>query len=100
MLIYNTTYLVSDRQYGPWIKWLKEVHIPFMLECGFSNPQTAKVLSAEKDQEGTSIAVQFLISDFQRLSIWDEEYAESLLGELSERFGSEVLSFSTVMEII
>lgn len=100
MLIFNTTYLVSDRQYGPWVKWLQEVHIPFMLKCGFLNPLAAKIITADNEQEGTSIAVQFQIRDFQLLNIWDEENAETLLNELSERFGSEALSFSTVMEML
>ncbi|NCB83542.1 MAG: DUF4286 family protein [Bacteroidia bacterium] len=100
MLIYNTTYLVADRQFGPWIKWLREVHIPFMLNCGFMNPLAAKILTADSEQEGTSIAVQFQIQDLQLLRIWDEENAESLLNDLAERFGSEVLSFATVMEML
>ncbi len=100
MLIYNTTYLVADRQFGPWMKWVNEVHIPFMLECGFSKPQIAKVLSADPEQEGTSITVQFHIPDFLQLSNWDEEHAESVLGGLAERFGSDVLAFSTVLEIL
>lgn len=82
------------------MKWVNEVHIPFMLDCGFSNPQVAKVLTADPEQEGTSISVQFHIEDLRKLSIWDEEYAETLLGELSERFGTEVLSFSTVLEVL
>ena len=100
MLIYNTTYLVADRQYGPWIKWLQEVHIPFMLSCGFTNPQAAKILTANEEQEGTSIAVQFQIQDFYQLNLWDENNAETLLNDLSERFGADVLSFTTVMEIL
>lgn len=100
MLIYNTTYLIADRKFGPWIKWLREIHIPFMLSCGFSNPLAAKILTADSEQEGTSIAVQFQIQNFQLLKIWDEENAEAILNDLSERFGSEVLSFATVMEML
>ena len=65
MLIYNTTYLIADRKFGPWIKWLREIHIPFMLSCGFSYPLAAKILTADSEQEGTSIAVQFQIQNFQ-----------------------------------
>ncbi|HHT22447.1 MAG TPA: DUF4286 family protein [Bacteroidales bacterium] len=100
MLIYNTTYLVADKQFEPWMKWVREVHIPFMLNCGFSNPQVAKVLTTDPEQEGTSISVQFQIEDLRKLSIWDKEHAEMLLCELSERFGSEVLAFSTVLEVL
>ncbi|MHB9056137.1 MAG: DUF4286 family protein [Paludibacteraceae bacterium] len=100
MILYNTTYLVADRQYGPWIKWLKEIHIPFMLNCGFTNPQAAKILTADKEQEGTSIAVQFNIQDLSILKIWDEEFAETQMNDIARRFGADVLSFSTVMEML
>lgn len=100
MLIYNTTYLVSDRQYGPWIKWIREEHIPFMVECGFEKPQIAKVLSADPEQEGTSVTVQFHIGNMHQLSIWDEQYAESLLAGMAERFGADVQAFSTVLELL
>ena len=100
MLIYNTTYLVSDRQYGPWIKWIREEHIPFMVECGFEKPQIAKVFSADPEQEGTSVTVQFHIGNMHQLSIWDEQYAESLLAGMAERFGADVLAFSTVLELL
>lgn len=100
MILYNTTYLVADRKYGPWIKWLKEIHIPFMLNCGFTNPQAAKILTADKEQKGTSIAVQFKIQDLSILRIWEEEFAETLKNDIARRFGADVLLFSTVMEML
>ena len=71
MFIYNTTFLVTDRRFNPWFKWLKEEHIPYVLNSGyFSKPQIAKVLTAEKDQEGVSVSVQFIVKDFDNLQNW------------------------------
>jgi len=101
MHIYNTTYLVAEKQYDEWLKWLKEKHIPMMLATGFFfNPQIAKVLSADNDQEGASMSVQFLVHDFNTLQEWDEKNADTLLDELAQRFGTDVLSFSTVLEVV
>ena len=48
MLIFNTTFLVSDKVHGVWLKWVHEQHIPFMLETTFfSKPQVAKILTNE-----------------------------------------------------
>ncbi len=74
--------------------------IPFMLESGeFTQPQVAKVLGAE-DQEGTSFSVQFHIVDMDALVSWNAEYATMFQAEVSERFGQEVLFFSTILELI
>jgi hypothetical protein len=100
MLIFNTTFLVSDRFHGAWLKWSREFLIPFMLESGeFTQPQVAKVLGAE-DQEGTSFSVQFHIVDMDALVSWNAEYATMFQAEVSERFGQEVLFFSTILELI
>lgn len=100
MLVFNTTYLVSDRQFGPWSKWVREVHIPFMLENGFVEPRVAKVLSDDEEQEGNSISVQFNISDMDRLNAWKKTKAQEFEAGLVEMFGYEVLSFSTVLELM
>ncbi len=100
MYIYNTTYLVSVNQYPFWLKWLHDEHIPFMLENGFTAPQTAKVLTVEENQDGYSLAVQFQISDIGSFNAWNEQYYEKLLDDIAERFGTDVLPFSTLLEIL
>lgn len=100
MLIFNTTYLVSDKVYGAWIKWLNEEHIPFMLStAAFSKPQIAKVLSNEA-QEGTSFSVQFHIFDMSTLEIWNEQYGKEFNNSCLNKFGTEVLMFSTILELL
>jgi hypothetical protein len=100
MLIFNTTFLVSDRYHGAWLKWSREFLIPFMLESGeFTQPQVAKVLTGD-EQEGTSFSVQFHIVDMDALVSWNAEYASRFQAEVTEKFGQEVLFFSTVLEII
>jgi hypothetical protein len=100
MLIFNTTFLVSDRYYGAWLKWSREFLIPFMMESGaFTKPQVAKVLTGD-EQDGTSFSVQFHVSDMDTLANWNAEYAERFQAEVTERFGQEVLFFSTVLELI
>lgn len=100
MLVFNTTYLVSDKMYGVWYKWLYEHHIPSMLDSGyFEKPQVAKVLSNEP-QEGTSYSVQYHIADMQQLQEWNDKYAEEFLKEFSLNFGEDVLLFSTLLEIL
>ena len=100
MLIFNTTYLVSDKMHGVWFKWLYERHIPAMLDSGFfTGPQVAKVLGGEP-QDASSYSVQFHTTDMQSLNKWNGKYAEAFLNDFSAQFGEEVLLFSTVLEIL
>ncbi len=100
MLIFNTTYLVSDKVYGSWMKWIQEQHIPFMLDSQlFSLPQVAKVLSNE-EQEGTSFSVQFHVQDMEALRRWNQKYGEVFKTDFSKQFSTEALFFTTVLELI
>ena len=100
MLIFNTTFLVSDKAHDPWLKWVHEQHIPFMLESEmFSKPQVAKVLSNE-EQDGTSYSVQFHISNMLMLENWHIQYAKVFERDFAEKFGTEVIFFATVLELV
>lgn len=100
MLIYNTTYNVTNKSYASWIIWLKETHVPFMQKSGdFFEPQITKLIYSE-NQDAASYAVQFKVKDIETLNKWKDWYEELLNNEIKKTFGEEVLTFSTVMEVI
>lgn len=100
MLIYNTTYLVSDKVYGAWYKWIKEYAIPFMTESGhLIQPQVAKVLNSD-DQDGTSFSVQVKVRNVDILERWNAQYEAEIQRNCFEKFGTDVLFFSTTLEIM
>lgn len=100
MLIFNTTYLVSDSALSAWHKWIPEQHIPFMLKFKpFSNPQVAKIITNEQ-QEGTSFSLQFHIRDMETLGIWNEKYGVAFQENCAREFGTEVVFFTTVLELL
>jgi len=100
MLIFNTTYLVSDKVHSAWLKWIREQHIPFMLDTTyFSQPQVAGVITSDKE-DGTSFSVQFLISNMRTLKMWNQQFSSVLKENCSQQFGPEVLFFTTVLEMV
>ncbi|MDD4971778.1 MAG: DUF4286 family protein [Paludibacter sp.] len=100
MLIFNTTYLVSDKVHGIWLKWVREQHIPFMLESTyFTQPQVARVITSA-EQDGTSFSVQFHVLDMHTLKLWNKEYSQLFQEKCSQQFGTEVIFFTTVLEVV
>ena len=100
MLIFNTTYLVSDKAHGPWLKWVREQHIPFMLNSTyFSQPQVARVITSA-EQDGTSFSVQFHVQDMHTLKLWNKEFSLLFQEKCSQQFGTEVIFFTTVLEVV
>ncbi|NDP19808.1 MAG: DUF4286 family protein [Paludibacter sp.] len=100
MLIFNTTYLVSDKARASWLVWVREQHIPFMLESGyFSQPQVARVITSA-EQEGTSFSVQFHVNDMRALKQWNQEFNSIFKEKCDQEFGTEVIFFTTVLDIV
>ncbi|MBN2766473.1 MAG: DUF4286 family protein [Paludibacteraceae bacterium] len=100
MLIFNTTYLVPDKHYESWIKWLRKDCIPFMLQSEYlRHPQLAKVY-AEEAQDGESYSVQFHVAGLEELEKWHLKYANEFQNMLRTKFGQEILFFATVLEIM
>ena len=100
MFIFNSTFLVSDKVHGAWIEWIKEEYIFSSMKSGiFTHPQVAKI-HTEDEQEGTSFSVQFHVSDKVALDLWRAQNEEKIQRKCFEKFGTEVLSFSTVLEIL
>jgi len=100
MLIFNTTYLVSDKAHGPWLKWIREQHIPFMLDSSyFSNPQVARVITSDKE-DGTSFSVQFHVNDMRTLKLWNQQFSSAFQENCAQQFGTEVIFFTTVLELV
>lgn len=100
MLVFNTTYLVPDRHFETWLKWVKEEHIPSMLNDGFTEPRVANVLTDDEEQEGSSVSVQFNILDMDALNMWKETKGQEFEIIFLELFGYEILSFSTILELM
>lgn len=100
MLIFNITFLVSDKVHNSWLQWVRDEHIPFMLDSTyFSHPQVARVVTSDKE-DGTSFSVQFRIKDMRKLKQWNQEYSAAFQSSCSQNFGTEVLFFTTVLEMI
>lgn len=100
MIIYNTTYCVSDKVYGAFLKWLKEKHLPHMLASGYFEHATVSRVLSEEIQEGSSISVQLKASNFEAVARWKEESGDLFEMEISSHFSVEVLHFSTFLEVI
>ncbi len=100
MLIFNTTFLVADTALEAWHKWIPEQYIPFMLQFKpFTQPQVARVITSHQ-QEGTSFSVQFHIRDMETLNIWNERFGKAFQDNCAREFGTEVIFFTTVLELL
>ncbi len=99
MIIYNVTINVSEEVHDEWLTWMKQEHIPQMLDTGkFINALMTKVL-VEEPMGGITYSVQYKAESKAMLESYYEENAEELRS-ISKRFKDKVVSFRTELEVI
>lgn len=99
MVIYNTTYHVSQSVAEDFLDWLRREYIPVVISGGeLSLPQLTCIITDDPEAEGNSYALQFHALSVEALEIWYRRTGAHLLEEMTKRFGQDVAGFSTLME--
>jgi hypothetical protein len=100
MIVFNTTFLVSDAYLEIFLDWAKNQHIPRMMETSYFNtPRFYKIL-AQQEKGSTSYSLQFESQTVEQINEWEEKYQQELLREMALMFEENVLSFSTLLEVL
>jgi len=99
MIIYNVTCNVETQISEEWMSWMKEVHIPEVMKCGiFTVCQINKVLIS--NEEGETFAVQYSCPTMKDLHNYQVNFSTSLQKKHSDRYGTKVVAFRTLLEVI
>ena len=100
MYIYNVTMNIEESIQVQWLSWMKEVHIPEMLETGkFTKALMAQVL-VEEQMGGITYSVQYTTDSKETLQKYYDEDAERLRKKVMERFAGKFVAFRTELAII
>ncbi|PZD78500.1 DUF4286 family protein [Mesonia sp. K7] len=100
MHIYNVTINVNDEIHQGWLDWMKNEHIPKMLQTGkFTKALMTKVL-VEEQMGGTTYSVQYTAKDKATLDTYYKENAAILRNETVKKFGDQLVAFRTELEVV
>lgn len=99
MIIYNVTINVQEDIHDEWLKWMKEEHIPDMLDTKkFSKALMTKVM-VQEPMGGITYSVQYTTESREMLQRYYEENAEDLRSR-SKAFEGKFVAFRTELEVI
>ena len=99
MIIYNVTSNIPDELHEEWLDWMQHTHIPEVLATGkFTKARLVKVLS--ENEPGQTYAVQFHTESKAKLQKYYEDDAPKMRAETAKKFGDNVHSFRTELQII
>lgn len=101
MIIYNVTVNIEDEIHDDWIAWMKEVHIPDVMNTGFFiENKICKVLSTDPEETGHTYAIQYICSNMTDLEEYQQKHAPYLQKEHSTRYEGKFVAFRTLLEVI
>jgi len=99
MYIYNVTINVVEEAHDEWLQWMKEEHIPQMLDTGkFTKALMTRVL-VEEAMGGITYSVQYTTKDKATLEAYYNENATELRAA-SKRFKDKFVAFRTELEVV
>ena len=100
MIIYNTTTKVAHHFVADWQEWMLHTFLPKILETGlFQSCQMHRLLDQE-DDEGETFVAQCQANTRSDYDLFLAHHATALRKEVHEKFGTHVISFHTLMEVI
>lgn len=99
MIIYHTTFHLSNEVYQEGFNYLRSSYIPDALRSGkLHHPRMMRVLDEDRDVNGVSLSVQFQVADTDVLEEWIQSEGVTLLNAMREAFKDEIVCFSTLLE--
>ncbi len=100
MIIFNTTFHIEDDVHDMGICFLRETYIPSATNSGFLfEPRLARI-HQQYEEKGSSYSLQFRVKNIDSLNHWMSTEGQSLLKELTQRFGNKIMGFITLMDEI
>lgn len=98
MYIYNVTVNIEDSVHQEWLQWMKEKHIPDVMETGmFVDSRICQVMVDE--EQGTTYSIQYTVKDLETLKLYQQVYAPKLQQEHTERYRDKFVAFRTILRI-
>ena len=99
MILYNVTVNIDTDVEEDWITWMKETHIPEVMNTGyFTDYRMMKMLSEGQDDTGKTYAIQYMAETLGHLETYLNTVAPKIQKKSIIRYGTKLAAFRTVLE--
>lgn len=100
MILYNVTIKVDLSIDEEWMKWMKEVHIPDMINTGCFTKATILELLETDDSDGNTYAIQYFAESKSLYNLYIDKYSVAMRNKGFEKWGNKFIAFRSVMRFV
>ena len=98
--IYNVTVVVNPVVEERWLKWMREEHIPNVMDTGLFSSFLFTQVYPEQEQDHPSYSIQYRAADLESIKLYMQMYADELRAKSAKAWGEDALAFRTVLEVL
>jgi hypothetical protein len=99
MILYNVTVSIDERVHEEWLDWMRNTHIPEVLETGCFIESRISRVHGEEDG-GVTFAISYVAPSQEKYDEYVEKYAPALQKEHSMRYEGRFAAFRTLLTIL
>ncbi len=98
MILYNVTVNIEKDVESEWLNWMREEHIPAVLDTGLFKHNKIFRLLNETENEDTTYSIQYFAESMDHVEVYLDKFAPELVKEHMDRYKYKHVAFRTVME--
>lgn len=100
MILYNVTVAIDKKVEKDWVKWMKDEHIPEVMETNqFEEFKFFKVMNTE-DPQSSSYSVQYFAESMNNVQLYLSAFAPELQQKHQLKFPDKFAAFRTLLESV
>ena len=101
MILYSVTVNIENDTHQEWLQWMKQVHIPDVMNTGlFKENKVLRLLTEVEGNTGTTYSVQYLCENMDKYYEYEKKHAPSLQAVHHKRYVGKYVAFRTLLEVL
>lgn len=100
MIVYNVTIKITNAIHHDWLQWLKEKHVPEVIQTGCFTHTTILRLLEIDDTEGPTYATQYFTESKELYNSYIENHAANMRQKSFDKWGNHFIAFRSVMKVV
>ena len=100
MILYNITINVTPDIEEDFVSWMRDTHIPEVLETGIFHEHKFFRLLHESEDGSTNYCIQYFTESIDKLMEYEKKHAALLRAKTTERYQDRAVAFRTLLESI
>jgi len=100
MILYNVTVNIDHSVHDEWLKWMKTIHIPQVMQTGMFVESRLCKLIGDEHSGGVTYSIQYVCRNIEDYETYRDKFAPDLQAEHAIRYKDKFVAFRTLLEII